>query len=76
MELAWSEGNEDQQVAVNHHDRKDQPGVTGSYSQLRNGQPWKLKWLLYEETGLRVEVGSLLGVLDRRDKDSITLLFA
>jgi hypothetical protein len=30
----------------------------------------------YEETGLRVEIGSLLGVLDRRDKDSITLLFA
>ena len=35
-----------------------------------------LKRELYEETGLRVEVGSLLGVLDRRDKDSITLLFA
>ena len=31
---------------------------------------------LYEETGLRVEIGSLLGVLDRCDKDSITLLFA
>jgi ADP-ribose pyrophosphatase YjhB (NUDIX family) len=31
---------------------------------------------LYEETGLRVEIGFLLGVLDRRDKDSITLLFA
>jgi ADP-ribose pyrophosphatase YjhB (NUDIX family) len=31
---------------------------------------------LYEETGLRVGIGSLLGVLDRRDKDSITLLFA
>jgi len=31
---------------------------------------------LYEEAGLRVEIGSLLGVLDRRDKDSITLLFA
>src|SRR5271169_3107262 len=31
---------------------------------------------LYEETGLRGQIGSLLGVLDRRDKDSITLLFA
>jgi ADP-ribose pyrophosphatase YjhB (NUDIX family) len=31
---------------------------------------------LYEETGLRVEIGSLLGVPDRRDKDAITLLFA
>ena len=31
---------------------------------------------LSEETGLRVQIGSLLGVLDRRDKDSITLLFA
>jgi ADP-ribose pyrophosphatase YjhB (NUDIX family) len=31
---------------------------------------------LYEETGLCVEIGSLLGVLDRRDKDAITLLFA
>jgi 8-oxo-dGTP diphosphatase len=29
-----------------------------------------------EETGLRVQVGSLLGVLDRRDKDAIALLFA
>jgi len=29
-----------------------------------------------EETGLRVQIGSLLGVLDRRDKDAITLLFA
>src|SRR6202790_3358034 len=31
---------------------------------------------LYEETGLRAQIGSLLGVLDRRDKDAITLLFA
>ena len=30
---------------------------------------------LYEETGLHAQVGSLLGVLDRRDKDAITLLF-
>jgi 8-oxo-dGTP diphosphatase len=35
-----------------------------------------LKRELYEETGLRVKIGSLLGLLDRRDKDSITLLFA
>jgi ADP-ribose pyrophosphatase YjhB (NUDIX family) len=35
-----------------------------------------LKRELHEETGLRVQIGSLLGVLDRRDKDSITLLFA
>ena len=35
-----------------------------------------LKREVREETGLRVEVGSLLGVLDRRDKDAITLLFA
>ena len=31
---------------------------------------------LYEETGLRVQIGSLLGVLDRSDKDAIKLLFA
>jgi len=31
-----------------------------------------IKRELYEETGLRVEIGSLLGVLDRRDKDAIT----
>ena len=31
---------------------------------------------LYEETGLHAQIGSLLGVLDRRDKDAITLLFA
>ena len=30
---------------------------------------------LYEETGLRAQSGSLRGVLDRRDKDAITLLF-
>ncbi len=35
-----------------------------------------LKREAYEETGLSVQIGSLLGVLDRRDKDSITLLFA
>ncbi|HEX6566360.1 MAG TPA: Gfo/Idh/MocA family oxidoreductase, partial [Chthoniobacterales bacterium] len=29
-----------------------------------------------EETGLHIQVGSLLGVLDRRDKDAIALLFA
>src|SRR5882762_3973576 len=34
-----------------------------------------LKREAYEETGLRVRIGSLLGVLDRRDKDAITLLF-
>ena len=35
-----------------------------------------LKREVREETGLRIEVGSLLGVLDRWDKDAITLLFA
>jgi ADP-ribose pyrophosphatase YjhB (NUDIX family) len=35
-----------------------------------------LKREVHEETGLRVEVGSLLGVLDRHDEDAITLLFA
>jgi len=35
-----------------------------------------LKREAYEETGLRVLIGSLLGVLDRRDKDAITLLLA
>jgi ADP-ribose pyrophosphatase YjhB (NUDIX family) len=34
-----------------------------------------LKREVYEETAMRVQVGSLLGVLDRRDKDAITLLF-
>jgi len=33
-----------------------------------------LKREVHEETGLRVQIGSLL--LDRRDKDAITLLFA
>jgi 8-oxo-dGTP diphosphatase len=35
-----------------------------------------LKREVREETGLKVHVGSLFGVLDRRDKDAITLLFA
>lgn len=34
-----------------------------------------LKRELYK-TGLDAQIGSLLGVLDRRDKDAITLLFA
>jgi len=35
-----------------------------------------LKREVFEETGLHVQIGSLLGVLDRREKDAITLLFA
>jgi ADP-ribose pyrophosphatase YjhB (NUDIX family) len=35
-----------------------------------------LKREVREETGLHIHVGSLLGVLDRRDKDAITLLFS
>jgi ADP-ribose pyrophosphatase YjhB (NUDIX family) len=35
-----------------------------------------LKREVREETGLHIRVGSLLGVLDRRDKDAIALLFA
>jgi ADP-ribose pyrophosphatase YjhB (NUDIX family) len=35
-----------------------------------------LKREVREETGLHIQVGSLLGVLDRRDKDAIALLFA
>jgi 8-oxo-dGTP diphosphatase len=35
-----------------------------------------LKREVNEETGLRVQIGSLLGVRDRRDKDAITLFFA
>jgi 8-oxo-dGTP diphosphatase len=35
-----------------------------------------LKREIREETGLHIQVGSLLEVLDRRDKDAITLLFA
>jgi ADP-ribose pyrophosphatase YjhB (NUDIX family) len=31
---------------------------------------------VHEETGLGVQIGSSLSVLDRRDKDAITLLFA
>jgi ADP-ribose pyrophosphatase YjhB (NUDIX family) len=34
-----------------------------------------LKREVYEESGLRVQIGSLLGMLDRRDKDAITLFF-
>ena len=35
-----------------------------------------LKREVFEETGLRIHVGSLLGALDRHDKDAVTLLFA
>ena len=35
-----------------------------------------LKREVYEKTALRVQIGSLLGVLDRRDKDAIALLLA
>jgi ADP-ribose pyrophosphatase YjhB (NUDIX family) len=35
-----------------------------------------LKREVFEETGLRIHVGFLLGALDRHDKDAVTLLFA
>jgi ADP-ribose pyrophosphatase YjhB (NUDIX family) len=35
-----------------------------------------LKREVYEKTALRLQIGSLLGVLDRRDKDAIALLLA
>jgi ADP-ribose pyrophosphatase YjhB (NUDIX family) len=35
-----------------------------------------LKREVFEETALRVQIGFLLGVLDRQDKDAITLLFS
>lgn len=35
-----------------------------------------LKREVYEECGLRVKIGTLLKVLDRRDKDAIALLFS
>ena len=35
-----------------------------------------LKREVYEESGLHVESGSLLMVLDRRDKDAMALLFS
>jgi len=35
-----------------------------------------LKREVYEESGLRVEIGTLLMVLDRHDKDAIALLFS
>src|ERR1700751_5995939 len=35
-----------------------------------------LKREVHEETGLRVQIGPLLSVRDRRDNDAITLLFA
>ncbi|MBV9644375.1 MAG: hypothetical protein JO334_12450 [Verrucomicrobia bacterium] len=36
----------------------------------------KMKREVYGETALRVQIGSRLRVLDRRDKDPIALLFA
>src|SRR5260370_8048759 len=35
-----------------------------------------LKREVFEETGLRIHVGFLLGALDRHDKDAVTLLFS
>ena len=35
-----------------------------------------LKREVYEESGLRVEIGTLLMVLDRHDKDAVALLFS
>src|ERR1700730_13262639 len=36
----------------------------------------KVKRGVFEETGLQIQVGFLLGALDRHDKDAVTLLFA
>ena len=74
--MAWIEDSEQKVLLVRQAGGLKLWTLPGGKVKRGESLVKALKREVYEETGLRVQIGSLLGVLDRRDKDAITLLFA
>jgi ADP-ribose pyrophosphatase YjhB (NUDIX family) len=74
--MAWIEDSEENVLLVRQAGGLKLWTLPGGKVKRGESLVKALKREVYEESGLRVDVGSLLGVLDRRDKDAITLLFA
>ena len=73
--MAWIEDSEQKVLLVRQAGGLKLWTLPGGKVKRGESLVKALKREVYEETGLRVQIGSLLGVLDRRDKDAITLLF-
>jgi 8-oxo-dGTP diphosphatase len=73
--MAWIEDAEQNILLVRQAARFKLWSLPGGKVKRGESLVKALKRELYEETAMRVEIGSLLGVFDRRDKDAITLLF-
>lgn len=74
--MAWIEDPENGVILVRQATRFKFWTFPGGKVKKGESLVRALKREVRAETGLRIEVGSLLGVLDRRDKNAITLLFA
>src|SRR6516164_6989579 len=74
--MAWIEDSDQNILLVRQTAGLKLWTLPGGKVKRRESLVKALKREVYEETALRVQIGSLLGVLDRRDKDAITLLFA
>ena len=74
--MAWIEDSEQKVLLVRQAGGLKLWTLPGGKVKRGESLVKALKREVYEETGLRVQIGSLLGVLDRRDKDALTLLFA
>ena len=74
--MAWIEDSNQNILLVRQSTRLKLWTLPGGKVKRGESLVKALKREVYEETALHVQIGSLLGVLDRRDKDAITLLFA
>ena len=67
--MAWIEGSTEGVLLVRQGTGLKLWTLPGGKVKKGESLVKALKREILEETGLRVQVGSLLGVLDRRDKD-------
>ena len=74
--MAWIEDSDQNVLLVRQAVGSKLWTLPGGKVKRRESLVKALKREVYEETELHVQIGSLLGVLARRDKDAITLLFA
>jgi 8-oxo-dGTP diphosphatase len=74
--MAWLEDPESQVLLVRQAAGLKLWTLPGGKVKKGESLVRALKREVREETGRHIEVGSLLEVLDRRDKDAISLLFA